>query len=54
MPADAQDIAVLRFVIREGFSADLADLLHLSLDEAVRDTKRGGGDAPHRTHFSHT
>jgi glutamate decarboxylase len=53
MPADAEHVAVLRFVIREGFSADLADLLHLSLDDAVR-AARDGGSGPPRTHFAHT
>ncbi|MGZ4713394.1 MAG: glutamate decarboxylase [Acidimicrobiia bacterium] len=53
MPADAQDVAVLRFVIREGFSADLADLLRIRLDEAVAAARRGYGRPP-KTHFSHT
>jgi hypothetical protein len=34
MPADAEDIAVLRIVIREGFSADLADRLQPHLPGA--------------------
>jgi len=35
MPADAEDVAVLRVVVREGFSADLADLLLEHLRETV-------------------
>jgi glutamate decarboxylase len=36
MPADATDVAVLRVVVREGFSFDLADMLLDALDKAVR------------------
>lgn len=36
MPADATDVAVLRVVVREGFTFDLADLLIDALDKAVR------------------
>ena len=35
MPADAEDIAVLRIVVREGFSMDLADMLLDSISSAV-------------------
>jgi glutamate decarboxylase len=35
MPDDATDVAVLRVVIREGFSYDLADALLGDLEEAV-------------------
>jgi len=52
MPADAEEVAVLRIVVREGFSADLADLLMISIDEARRDLGEGNGHA--RRHFAHT
>jgi glutamate decarboxylase len=35
LPADATDVAVLRMVVREGFSMDLADLLLKDLAETV-------------------
>ncbi len=35
MPEGAENVAVLRFVIREGFTADLGDLLMTSLTKAV-------------------
>jgi glutamate decarboxylase len=35
MPADAQDVAVLRLVVREGFGMDLAGMLIEALDKAV-------------------
>jgi glutamate decarboxylase len=35
MPADAEDVAVLRAVVREGFGMDLADMLLEALDKAV-------------------
>jgi glutamate decarboxylase len=56
MPADAEDLAVLRVVVREGFSADLADLFVQHLTEAVRHLERHGhpaGDAE-PSGFSHT
>jgi len=55
MPEGAEGVAVLRFVIREGFTADLAGLLMLSLQKAV--TALEAGLAPGATdgeHFSHT
>jgi glutamate decarboxylase len=42
MPADAEDVAVLRVVVREGFSADLADLLLEHLRETVDHLDRFG------------
>jgi glutamate decarboxylase len=54
MPADAEDVAVLRVVVREGFSADLADLLMLSIDEACADLRRAEADGGSRSHFAHT
>jgi glutamate decarboxylase len=35
MPPDATDVAVLRIVVREGFSMDLADSLIAELQKAV-------------------
>jgi len=35
MPADAEDVAVLRIVVREGFGIDLADMLLDSIGKAV-------------------
>ena len=37
LPADAEDIAVLRIVVREGFSRDMAALLLADLSAAVED-----------------
>lgn len=42
MPPDAEDVAVLRVVVREGFSADLADLLLKNLAETVEFLQRRG------------
>jgi glutamate decarboxylase len=56
MPADAQELAVLRVVVREGFSADLADLFCHQLCDAVEHLERHGAppgeSAP--APFSHT
>jgi glutamate decarboxylase len=55
MPADVQEMAVLRVVVREGFSADLADKFLTNLVEAVDHlTKHGAPSEPEETHFSHT
>ena len=51
MPPDVEDLTVLRFVVREGFSRDLADLLLLSVESAIR-TMRDGESPPHP--FAHT
>jgi glutamate decarboxylase len=56
MPADAQDLAVLRVVVREGFSADLADLFCHQLTDAVDHLERHGpppGESAPEP-FSHT
>ena len=42
MPADAEDLAVLRLVVREGFSADLGDKLLADLGEAVAHLEKHG------------
>ena len=54
MPADATDVAVLRVVVREGFSADLARLLFDDI-HTVLDYLRQDGVAIHSKaqHFAH-
>ena len=47
MPEGAEDVAVLRFVIREGFTADLAGLLMLEPAEVDRGA-RGRRPGRHR------
>ena len=42
MPADAEDLAVLRLVVREGFSADLGDKLLADLGEVVAHLEKHG------------
>jgi glutamate decarboxylase len=54
MPEGAEDVAVLRFVIREGFTADLAGLLMLSLQKAIAALEAGDPVATDGSHFSHT
>ena len=56
LPANAEDLAVLRVVVREGMSADLADLLMKDLTEAVTHLEKHGhpaGDGE-SAGFSHT
>ncbi|HVN11044.1 MAG TPA: glutamate decarboxylase [Kineosporiaceae bacterium] len=56
MPADVEDLAVLRVVIREGFSGDLADMFLEHLTESVNYLEKHGHveeESEHR-HFSHT
>ena len=54
MPEGAEDVAVLRFVIREGFTADLAGLLMLSLQKSIAALAAGAPGASDGSHFSHT
>jgi glutamate decarboxylase len=56
MPADAQEVAVLRVVVREGFSADLADLFCQQLSDAVEHLERHGAPPGESAQapFSHT
>nr|WP_043799149.1 glutamate decarboxylase [Rhodococcus aetherivorans] len=42
MPADAQDVAVLRIVVREGFSADLARQLFADLERVCAELRKEG------------
>ena len=54
MPADATDVAVLRVVVREGLSADLARALYDDVMKAVRslDKLKPAGHTSRR-HFAH-
>jgi glutamate decarboxylase len=54
MPEGAEDVAVLRFVIREGFTADLAGLLMLSLQKAIAALEAGDSGSAAGAHFAHT
>jgi glutamate decarboxylase len=55
MPADATDVAVLRIVVREGFSLDLADALLDALRDTVDHlTRYPPVHPPEPAHFSHT
>ena len=55
MPDDATDVAVLRVVVREGFSYDLADDLVTALREAVDYLTENPPRAPRpKVGFSHT
>ena len=55
MPDDATDVAVLRIVVREGFSTDLADALMVELRKAVAHlTAFPPEHPPAATPFSHT
>ncbi len=55
MPADATDVAVLRVVVREGFSMDLAEGLVAALHKAVDHlTQFPPLHPPEPEHFSHT
>jgi glutamate decarboxylase len=55
MPADATDVAVLRVVVREGFSMDLAEGLVGALHKAVDHlTQFPPLRPPEPEHFSHT
>ncbi|MFJ6262585.1 glutamate decarboxylase [Rhodococcus erythropolis] len=53
MPADAEDVAVLRIVLREGFSQDLAYKLATALNEVVEQLRKSNADRPQRTAFAH-
>jgi glutamate decarboxylase len=56
MPADVEDLAVLRVVVREGFSADLAEMFLGHLREAVSHLEKHGhptGDTEPQP-FKHT
>jgi glutamate decarboxylase len=48
LPANLNDTAVLRVVVRNGFGQDLAQLLARDLGNAVRSLQAAGGLPPHR------
>ncbi len=53
MPADATDVAVLRVVVREGFSGDLARMLCDDLGSVVQALHQRGSVGAQATHFAH-
>ncbi len=53
MPADAQEVTVLRIVVREGFSGDLAGKLRDDVAAVLDRLRTGGGRAAGRTPFHH-
>ncbi|SDD65418.1 glutamate decarboxylase [Rhodococcus tukisamuensis] len=54
MPADAEDVAVLRVVVREGFSADLGHYLCDDLEAVCADLRENGTRRHfHEQHFAH-
>ncbi len=53
MPEDATDVAVLRIVVREGFSADLGRMLCESITAVVEDLRDRDGGHSTATHFAH-
>ncbi|MEO1192672.1 MAG: glutamate decarboxylase [Pseudomonadota bacterium] len=46
MPANAEDVAVLRFVIREGFSRDMAEMLLRDMKTVIADLEARPPSAP--------
>ncbi|MGC7095997.1 glutamate decarboxylase [Amycolatopsis lurida] len=52
-PPDREDLAVLRVVVRNGFSHDLADLFFDALRQATADLGRSGGTTTGRQAFAH-
>ena len=56
LPPNVQDTVVLRIVVRNGFSHDLADLLLADIDAGITELSRPPRERkkPHRTPFSHT
>ena len=54
MPADATDVAVMRIVVREGFSMDLAEELIAALHKAVDHlVQYPPAHPPESGHFAH-
>ena len=54
MPEDATDVAVLRVVVREGFSANLARAMRDDLVEVLdKLDKLNAAVSPTRQHFAH-
>ncbi|TSD48997.1 glutamate decarboxylase [Rhodococcus sp. KBS0724] len=53
MPADAEDVAVLRIVLREGFSQDLAYKLVTAINEVVQQLRNSAAERPAKKAFAH-
>jgi glutamate decarboxylase len=53
MPKGLEDLSVLRIVVRNGFSQELADLLHDDLRNVVERLEKEGGSAEQRSGFHH-
>jgi len=53
MPADASEVAVLRVVVREGFSGDLARMMCDDLRAVVATLHARGSTGSDATHFAH-
>ncbi|AOW92000.1 glutamate decarboxylase [Rhodococcus sp. WMMA185] len=53
MPADAEDVAVLRIVVREGFSADLGTMVCEAIEAACAELQRKNGGHSTQRHFAH-
>jgi glutamate decarboxylase len=54
MPDDATDVAVLRVVVREGFSRDMARVLHQHLVEVMNGLRKlQAGGHMESQHFAH-
>ncbi len=53
MPADAENVSVLRVVVREGFSRDMAYKLGLAIGEVVAHLKAGARPNETRQGFAH-
>ncbi|OZG29432.1 glutamate decarboxylase [Williamsia sp. 1138] len=55
MPDNVSDLAVLRVVVREGFSRDMARVLHQHLVEVMKDLRliKSDGHLPQKQHFAH-
>jgi glutamate decarboxylase len=53
MPPGAENVAVLRIVVREGFSADLATLLCKDIEEVCKTLKVHGRRISDERHFAH-
>jgi len=53
MPPGAEDVAVLRVVVREGFSADLGTMLCDDIEAVCKKLKAHGGGVSDGRHFAH-
>jgi glutamate decarboxylase len=53
MPANAEDVAVLRVVVRDGFSAELGDDLVADVRAVCAELRTGDPSRIPKTAFSH-